>query len=67
MLVLLMGIYKVRRCDSLRWQDIRINFHEDRFRSLEIIRGDTHTGTHTHKEQGDLTSLLLFFRIRAGS
>jgi hypothetical protein len=52
MLVLLMGgIYKVRRCDSLRWQDIHIKFHEDRFRRLKVVRGHTHT--HTHREQGD--------------
>jgi hypothetical protein len=62
MLVLLMrGIYKVRYCDSLRWENIHIKFHEDWFRRLEVVRG-TNTHTHTHREQGHFISLILFFQ-----
>jgi hypothetical protein len=48
MLVSVMGgIYKLRRYDSLGWQDMRIMFHEDRLRRLEVVRGHTHSCPHS--------------------
>jgi hypothetical protein len=58
-LVLLMGaIYEVRRWDGFTWHDIHTKFREDLFRLSKLTGGDT----HTHRQQGDLIILLLFFQ-----
>jgi hypothetical protein len=37
---------------------MRIKFHDDRFRHLEAVTGGY---KHTHRQQGDSISLILFF------
>jgi hypothetical protein len=52
------GIYEVRRWDGRRCHDIYTKFHKNCFRHSKVNRGFTDT------QHGDLTSLLLFFKIR---
>jgi hypothetical protein len=48
MLVLLIrGIYKLRRLDGLRWRDLHTKFHKYWFRHSKVVRGDTHTDTNS--------------------
>jgi hypothetical protein len=63
MLVLLMGVFffKLRRLDGLRCRDIRTKFHKDCFRHSKVNRGGG-MHRHTHRQQVDLISLLLFFQ-----
>jgi hypothetical protein len=42
---------------STACRDIRTKFHKDCFRHSQVNKGDT----QTHRQQGDLISLLLFF------
>jgi hypothetical protein len=54
----LMGeIYEVCCWDGLRCHDIHTKFHKDWFSHSEVDRGDS----QTHKQHGDIISLLLFF------
>jgi hypothetical protein len=66
LLVLMMrGIYEVRRLGCLRWHDAHTKFNKDRFRQLKVVRGwGIHRQAHkqTHRQQGDLIILLLFFQ-----
>jgi hypothetical protein len=56
MLVLLMGgIYEAHRWGGIRCHDMLIKFHKYCFRQSQIH-------IQTHKEEGDLTSLFLFFQ-----
>jgi hypothetical protein len=52
------GIYELRRWDGLRCHDIHTKFHEDWFSHSKVDEGDT----QTHRQHGDLISLLLFFQ-----
>jgi hypothetical protein len=57
-LVLLMeGIYKLRRWDEVTCRDIHTKFHKDWFRHSEVNRWDRHTDT----QQGDIIRLLTIF------
>jgi hypothetical protein len=57
---------------GVRCHDMHTEFHKDWFRQSQVHKGDTdkhkhtnthtHTHTHTHTQEGDLTSLLLFFQ-----
>jgi hypothetical protein len=50
MLVILMGgIYELRRLDGVMCQDIRVHtkFHKDWSRHSKVNRGDIHRHTHT--------------------
>jgi hypothetical protein len=64
----LMGrIYEVCRWDGLRSHDVHTTFHKHWFRYSKVDRGeymyrDIQTHTQTHREQGDLTSLLYLFK-----
>jgi hypothetical protein len=63
MLVLLMGeMYELCRSDGLRSHDIDTEYHEDWFSHSNVNKGDTHTDTQTHRQQGDLISLFLFLQ-----
>jgi hypothetical protein len=56
------GIYEGLRSDGLRYHDIHTKFHKDWFRHLKVDGADAHT--HTHRQQGDLMSLLLYFQYK---
>jgi hypothetical protein len=59
MLVLLVeGIYEIYRLDGLRWHDIHIKSHDDRFSVYKLLKG-THTHTPT-KKQSPKPSLYFF-------
>jgi hypothetical protein len=52
------GIYEVSRSDEYRCHDIRTKFNKDWFNHSKVGRRDT----QTHRQHGDLISLLLFFK-----
>jgi hypothetical protein len=47
MLTLLMGIYKSRGSDQLRFRNTRNKFHEFLLRNSEAVRTDSHADTRT--------------------
>jgi hypothetical protein len=58
-------IYELRRCDRVECHDIYTTFHKDLFRNCEVNRGiHIQTHRHSHTEDCDFTSLLVFFNIR---
>jgi hypothetical protein len=64
-LVLLMGgIYDVRRWDGLKCLDIIPSFIKTDSPIQKLIGGGGYTDRHTHtyRQQGDLISLLLFYQ-----
>jgi hypothetical protein len=61
MLLLMEGMYEVSRSDGLRCHDTHTKFYKDWLRHLIFfLRGYT----HAHRREGDLISLILFFKIR---
>jgi hypothetical protein len=51
MLVLLMGgIYELRHLDGLTCHDKRTKFNDDWLRHSKVVKGDTHTDSHTHTQ-----------------
>jgi hypothetical protein len=47
--LLMRGIYKVRRLHGLRWHDIHTKFHKARLRRSEVVGGECrcrHANTH---------------------
>jgi hypothetical protein len=55
------GIYEVRRWDRLRCHDIHTEFLTDWFRHSNVD-----TEEYTHRQQGDLISVVLFFENKEG-
>jgi hypothetical protein len=61
MLVLLMeGIYKLRTWDGLRCHDIHTKFRKDWSTQSKVVT-EGYTDIHTHRQQGALMNLLIFF------
>jgi hypothetical protein len=52
------SIYEVRRLDGLKFQNIYIKFHKDRFRHSKVDEGDS----QTHRYHGDLICYFHFFK-----
>jgi hypothetical protein len=48
--LLMRGICEVHHSDGLRWHDLHIKFHKDRFRRSEVVTGETHRHTHTQSK-----------------
>jgi hypothetical protein len=72
LVLLILGIYELRRLDGVRCHDIHTKFNKDWFKYSNVNWGDTHTDskthwhkirTDTHTHEGDFISLLLFFQI----
>jgi hypothetical protein len=62
MLVLpMVDIYEVRGVDWLSCRYVCAKFHKDWLRHSKFS-GEAHVKIETHRQQGDLISLLLFFK-----
>jgi hypothetical protein len=56
------SIYESRRSDGARCIYINIKILKDWLSHSKDTNMDAHTNTHTHKKEGDLISLLIFFQ-----